>query len=67
MIDFELPAEVKDVQTRLAAFIKDVVLPAEQGLGADLELEGDALKDVVAGLRDKARSAGLYNPHLPPE
>jgi acyl-CoA dehydrogenase len=67
VIDFELPAEVKDVQTRLAAFIKDVVLPAEQGLGADVELEGDALKDVVAGLRDKARGAGLYNPHLPAE
>jgi acyl-CoA dehydrogenase len=65
MIDFELPDDVKQIQAKVATFVTDVVLPAEASLGADVELEGDGLAEVVAGLRNKARAAGLYNPHMP--
>lgn len=67
MIDFELPQDIKDVQSRVAAFVKDEVLPIEARLGKELEAEGDALKEVIEDLRVKARAAGLYNPHMPPE
>lgn len=67
MIDFELPAGIKDIQQRVAAFVKDVVLPVESELGADVELEGDGLAPTLEKLRIEARAAGLYNPHLPPE
>jgi len=66
LIDFELPAEVKDIQARVAAFVRDVVLPVERELGADVELEGDALAPTLERLRNEARAAGLYNPHLSP-
>ncbi len=65
MIDFELPEDVKQIQTKVATFVTDVVLPTEAALGPDVELEGDGLAEVVAGLRDKARAAGLFNPHMP--
>jgi acyl-CoA dehydrogenase len=67
MIDFELPEDIKQIQQEVAAFVRDVVLPAEASLGADVELEGDGLNAFVAGLRDQARAAGLYNPHMPKE
>lgn len=67
MIDFELPDDIKDVQARVATFVRDEVLPVEAGLGKDIESEGDELRSVIEDLRTKARSAGLYNPHLPSE
>jgi acyl-CoA dehydrogenase len=67
VIDFELPADIKDIQQRVATFVKEVVLPVEKELGADVELEGDGLAPTLEKLRIEARAAGLYNPHLPPE
>ena len=40
MIDFELPAEIADVQKKVAAFVRDAAIPAELELGADVEVEG---------------------------
>ncbi len=67
MIDFELPDDVKEIQSRVAEFVRDVVLPVEKDLGSDVEVEGDSLAPVVEKLRIEARAAGLYNPHLPAE
>src|SRR5436305_3982459 len=54
-MDFSLPPELIDLRDRVAAFIRDEVIPVENG-GAD-----------VASLRDKARKAGIYGPQLPSE
>jgi acyl-CoA dehydrogenase len=64
LIDFDLPDEIRAVQERVATFVRESVLPAE---GEIDELAGPAFDKVVARLRDEAREAGLYNPHLPPE
>ena len=65
MIDFELPAEIAEVQRNVAAFVRDVVLPAEQELGG--ATEGPEFDSVLERLRSEARSAGLFTPHLPKE
>jgi acyl-CoA dehydrogenase len=65
LIDFELPPELKDVQARVAAFVRDHALPAEEELRE--EFDGERFEKVVQRLREEARSQGLYNPHLPPE
>jgi len=54
-MDFELPPELVQLRDRVAAFIRDEVIPAENGAG-----------DIQA-LRDKARQAGIYGPQLPAE
>lgn len=65
MIDFELPPEIKAVQARVAAFVREVVLPVEAQVDEHIEL--DDFDVVVGGLRDETRRAGLFNPHLPPD
>jgi acyl-CoA dehydrogenase len=54
-MNFELPPELVDLRDRVAAFIRDEVIPAE-GDHADIN-----------ALREKARKAGLYGPQLPRE
>jgi acyl-CoA dehydrogenase len=54
-MNFELPPELVDLRDRVAAFVRDEVIPVEND-DADL-----------AALREKARSAGLYGPQLPRE
>ena len=54
-MDFELSPELIELRDRVAAFIRDEVIPAENG-AADIK-----------SLRDKARKAGIYGPQLPRE
>ncbi len=60
-MDFELSPDVRDLQQRARAFLRAEVMPlepaerAEEGLPANL----------LGPLRDKARRAGLFAPHLP--
>ena len=67
MIDFELPPEIANVQKEVAAFVRDIAIPAELELGADVEIEGDRFNGVVERLRAEAKQRNLFNPHLPPE
>jgi acyl-CoA dehydrogenase len=61
VIDFTIPPELEELRAKVAAFVGDEVLPAEAGLAEDdLEL-------VLEPLRKRAREAGLWTPHLPPE
>ena len=62
MIDFTIPPELEDVRGRVAAFVRDEVLPVE----AEADDE-ERLAEVLEPLRKKAREAGLWTPHLPPE
>ncbi len=61
MIDFTVPPELEDVRSRVAAFVRDQVLPVEPGVDAT------SFDASLAELRTRARAAGLWNPHLPSE
>ena len=61
MVDFSIPPELDDLRKRVAAFVGDEVVPAEA------EVTDDTFDETLAGLRKKARDAGLWTPHLPPE
>lgn len=64
MIDFTVPPELEDVRARVARFVADEVLPAEEGaLGGDEHVDWKVVED----LRGKARAAGLFLPHMAPE
>ncbi len=54
-MDFELSPQLIDLRDRVATFVRDEVMPAENGT-AD-----------IPALRDKARKAGIYGPQLPRE
>jgi acyl-CoA dehydrogenase len=61
VIDFTIPPELEDVRSRVARFVEDRVLPMEP------QIDESNFDERVGELRTSARSAGLYNPHLPPE
>jgi acyl-CoA dehydrogenase len=63
MIDFELEPELVELQERVAAFIHDVVIPAE---GRDLSSHGLA-DDLRSELQAEAKRAGLFAPQVSPE
>jgi acyl-CoA dehydrogenase len=60
-IDFEIPAEAKAIREKVRKFVQDECIPAEK------ELEHRPYKEVLAELRAKARSQGLWCPFIPPE
>jgi hypothetical protein len=59
MIDFQLPAEIAEVQKAVAAFVRDVAIPAELELGLDVEAEGERFNEIVARLRAEAKERKL--------
>jgi len=61
VIDFTIPPALEDVRARVAAFVRDEVLPIEP------DVDATNLDERLADLRLRARAAGLWNPHLPPE
>jgi acyl-CoA dehydrogenase len=61
VIDFTIPPELEELRAKVAAFVGDEVLPAETGLAED------DFEVVLQPLRKRAREAGLWTPHLPPE
>ena len=67
MIDFELPDEIKDVQRRVAAYVRDHAIPAEAEAAVAGDYDGEQFTKLLQRLRDEARAQGIYNPHLPPE
>lgn len=57
-MNFDLDPQLIDLRDRVAAFVREEVIPAES------QEFGDQL---VAGLRAKARAAGVWGPQLPRE
>ena len=55
-MDFELSPDLIELRDRVAAFVRDEVIPAEKNGARDIQT-----------LRDKARKAGIYGPQLPRE
>ncbi len=60
-MDFNLDPQLAALRDRVAAFVRDEVIPVEPRVGETIT------DDVVASLREKARAAGIYGPQLPPE
>jgi len=60
-MNFDLPPDLVALRDRVAAFIRDSVIPAEPQSGEEV---GPA---TIYVLREKARRAGIYGPQLPPE
>ncbi|WBL35470.1 acyl-CoA dehydrogenase family protein [Tepidiforma flava] len=61
-VDFEIPAEAKAIRQKVREFVHAECIPAEKRL-----LEGEPYRDVLAELRQKARSQGLWCPFIPKE
>ena len=71
-IDFTLPEEVVEIRDKVRTFVKDEIEPAEAAVreaarGGDEHGERGLLLRAIIELRGKAKRAGLWNPHLPPE
>jgi alkylation response protein AidB-like acyl-CoA dehydrogenase len=60
-VNFEIPPELEEIGGRVATFVRDEVLPVEASAGPE------DFDSVLSELRTKARSAGLWTPHLPQE
>jgi acyl-CoA dehydrogenase len=61
VIDFTIPPELEGVRSQVADFVRDEVLPIEA------DVDATNFDERLAELRVRARDAGLWNPHLPPE
>src|SRR5262245_11705637 len=62
-MNFELPPDLLNLQRRVRAFVREVVVPLEAQEIEEQGLPDDLLLDV----RQKAREAGLWTPQLPVE
>ncbi len=63
-MDFTIPPELDSLRRRVAEFVRDEVLPVETGEDEFVNLDE---YPVLKKLREKARAAGLWTPHLPRE
>src|SRR5436305_6543489 len=61
MVDLEIPNDIRELRSRVARFIDDVVAPAEREIGTR------PFFDIVKELQAKARDAGLWCPFVPVE
>ena len=61
MVDFDIPDDVREIRARVAAFVDDVVKPAETEIGTR------PFFDIVKELQAEARAAGLWCPFVPVE
>ena len=61
-IDFEVPPEAKAIRERVRQWVHDECIPAEKRI-----VDKDSYKSVLAELRAKARTQGLWCPFVPKE
>ena len=66
-IDFTLTPELEEIRLRVRAFINDVVKPGEERIGDPDEIDRDEYIRILFGMRNQAREAGLWLPHMPEE
>ena len=65
-MDFTLPREIEDIRLRTRAFVEEHVLPLEIDRRNYDDHENIRL-DILDGLREKAKAAGLWAPQAPRE
>ncbi len=66
-IDFTLSPELEDLRLRVRDFIQTVVKPGETKIGDRDEIERGEYLKILIGMRQEARAAGLWLPHMPAE
>ncbi|MCP4382551.1 MAG: acyl-CoA dehydrogenase [Hyphomicrobiales bacterium] len=66
-IDFTLEPEVEEVRLRIREFIDDVVRPGEKKIGDPDDIERSEYLQVLLEMRQEAKDAGLWLPHMPEE
>jgi len=63
-MDFALPADVEDLRSRVATFVRERIVPLEADRASYDEHENIAL-DVLQRTRDEVKAAGLWSPQVP--
>jgi len=63
-MDFALPADVEDLRSRVATFVRKRIVPLEADRASYDEHENIAL-DVLQRTRDEVKAAGLWSPQVP--
>jgi acyl-CoA dehydrogenase len=66
-IDFTLTPELEALRLRVRDFIDAVVKPGEAKIGDRDEIERSEYIAILLGMREEARAAGLWLPHMPEE
>jgi acyl-CoA dehydrogenase len=66
-MDFNYSDKVKGLFARVAGFLNDEILPAEQEIEAQLAIHPWQTPPIVESLKEKAQAAGLWNLFLPIE
>jgi len=66
-IDFTLTPEVEAIRLRVKDFMEKVVKPGEEKLGDPDDIERDDYLKILFGMREEAKAAGLWLPHMPEE
>src|SRR5439155_21346078 len=61
--DHTVSAEFAELRAEYRAFMDEHVYPNEAALGR----EDDSAQELIVELRARAKAAGLWAPHLPPE
>lgn len=61
-MDFTIPVEVKEIQTKVREFINKEIIPNEDQYDYSI---GRLREDFVKTAREKVKKAGLWTPHLP--
>jgi acyl-CoA dehydrogenase len=66
-IDFTLSPELEALRLRVREFIDTVVKPGEQKIGNRDDIARGEYVRTLLGMRNEARTAGLWLPHMPRE
>jgi acyl-CoA dehydrogenase len=66
-IDFTLEPEHEELRLRVRAFIEDVVKPGESEIESEDEIERAEYVRILLRMREQAKEADLWLPHMPPE
>jgi len=66
-IDFTLSPELEELRLRVREFINDVVKPGEAKIGDVEKIERGEYIQILIGMRQQAKAAGMWLPHMPHE
>jgi acyl-CoA dehydrogenase len=66
-IDFTLSDELEALRLRVRQFIDDVVKPGEAKIEGEDKVERAEYLKILLAMREQAKSAGLWLPHMPAE
>ena len=66
-IDFSLSPELEQLRARVRQFVEEAVKPTEERVEKLAAADRKEYRAALVGLRQQAREAGLWLPHMPAE